>query len=514
VTFTPAGTNTTAGVPDFTEIEIKHSHLRLLHGEVRTSSPIHGAGMHRRFAASRDINDDDHVEPLSSVQRSLRREQLYRRSLAVADGVAALVITMVTAVLWGAPLQWQFLLMPVVAVVIAKIEGLYDRDDMVLRKSTLGEWRTLLRASTLTAIAAYLIWWIATAPPDGRGIRVFAFLLLGMFILVLPLRTMARRLARSSTSSERCVIVGAPHRCAPLASHLSDMPGVELIGAVSDDDVDCSVAGIHELVEQLGAERIIVVPHPGWGERGSLKLIQSAKWLGVRVSLMPTVMTVVGAAAAIDELDSMVLLGVPRFGLSRSSEALKRTFDLSFAVVALVVTAPLLMTIALFIRFESPGPALFRQKRIGRAGRPFTMYKFRSMVEDAERMKASLDDGNETAGLFKMTDDPRVTKVGKFMRRTYLDELPQLFNVIAGNMSLVGPRPLIESEDSLLQGFDRHRSRLTPGMTGPWQLRGPLNAALPELAKLDYLYASNWSVWADIDIILGTAARVLNRHGH
>ncbi len=128
-------------------------------------------------------------------------------------------------------------------------------------------------------------------------------------------------------------------------------------------------------------------------------------------------------------------------------------------------------------------------------------------------MKASLTDRNDTAGLFKLKNDPRVTRVGSVLRRTYLDELPQLFNVMKGEMSLVGPRPLVESEDALLTGYDRHRSRLTPGMTGPWQLRGPLNASLSELARLDYLYASNWSIWADVDI-LRSAARVVSRHGH
>jgi lipopolysaccharide/colanic/teichoic acid biosynthesis glycosyltransferase len=136
------------------------------------------------------------------------------------------------------------------------------------------------------------------------------------------------------------------------------------------------------------------------------------------------------------------------------------------------------------------------------------------MVANAEQMKADLGGHNETSGLFKMADDPRVTKSGKFLRRAHLDELPQLVNVLKGEMSLVGPRPLIEAEDQLLQGYDRHRSRLTPGITGPWQLRGPIDAPLSELAKLDYIYASNWSIWADVDILVGTATRVLNRRGH
>jgi lipopolysaccharide/colanic/teichoic acid biosynthesis glycosyltransferase len=136
------------------------------------------------------------------------------------------------------------------------------------------------------------------------------------------------------------------------------------------------------------------------------------------------------------------------------------------------------------------------------------------MVDDAEQLKQDLYEHNDADnGLFKMQEDPRITRVGRLIRKTYLDEIPQLINVIRGDMSLVGPRPLIASEDLLLTGSDRHRLALVPGMTGPWQLRGPLASPLPELAKLDYLYASNWSIWRDLDIILGTVARIFRRHG-
>jgi lipopolysaccharide/colanic/teichoic acid biosynthesis glycosyltransferase len=157
---------------------------------------------------------------------------------------------------------------------------------------------------------------------------------------------------------------------------------------------------------------------------------------------MPTVMTAVGAWTTVDEFDSMILLGVPRFGLSKSSAALKRALDLTVGSLTLLLTLPIMVVVAIAVRLDSKGLVFFRQKRIGRHGQPFTIYKFRSMVEGAERMQKDLHDLNETAGLFKMSDDPRVTKVGKILRRTYLDELPQLINVIKGDMSLVGPRGL------------------------------------------------------------------------
>jgi exopolysaccharide biosynthesis polyprenyl glycosylphosphotransferase len=509
---------TSYGVPTFDGLEIKDSHHRLVVERLQTVS-IGGAAeaehwWARRFVATQAIRNDESVGLLAPVRKSLRREQIYRQALAAADGTAALVSAVLVAAVWGVQLNWAFLGIPILAIFIGKVQGLYDHDDMVVKKSTIGEWRSVFRAVAMTTIGTYAVWWLSIHPTPHHGIRVFGLMVATMFALELPARAGARRLARSMASEERCLIVGCARGCAALEETLRDLPGVDFIGTVPDDDVDCSVAGVHELVARLEVERIVIVPHHGWGEPGILKLVQSAKWLGIRVSLMPTVLTVVGATTTVDELDSMILLGVPRFGLSRSSQALKRGFDMASASLLLAAAAPVFLLLIPAIRRDSEGPAFFRQKRIGRDGRPFTMYKFRSMIVNAERMKADLDGLNETNGLFKMIDDPRVTRLGRFLRRTYLDELPQLINVLRGDMSLVGPRPLIESEDALLTGYDRHRSRLTPGMTGPWQLRGPLDASLSELAKFDYTYASNWSIWADIDILLGTVARVFSRGGH
>jgi exopolysaccharide biosynthesis polyprenyl glycosylphosphotransferase len=490
---------------DFETLE--GGNLRLI-----SSSP-HGSAA-RAAEPERRVLQDHEFEELAPVTALMRREQTHRRWLAGADGLGALVTILIVARFRGQPFSWAFLACPLLAVLIAKVQGLYDRDDMTVRKSTLTEWRAVLRAAALTGVASYVLWYAVTDDLAKRGVRTIAALVLGNFLLTLPARAAARSLARRLSADARCLIVGTPHRCMELGSVVDATAGVELVGIVPDARLDCSVAGVSALVEELGVQRIIVGPHPGSSEEDVLTLIRSAKWLGVRVSLMPTLMSVVGAATTVDELDSIVLLGVPRFGLSPSSAVLKRTLDLVLGSLALLVLSPVMAMTALVIRLDSTGPALFRQRRIGREGRPFVICKFRSMVDDADQMKAALTDRNETAGLFKLKNDPRVTRVGSALRRTYLDELPQLFNVMKGEMSLVGPRPLVESEDALLTGYDRHRSRVTPGMTGPWQLRGPLNASLSELARLDYLYASNWSIWADIDILLGTAARVVSRHGH
>src|SRR5262249_22987443 len=175
--------------------------------------------------------------------------------------------------------------------------------------------------------------------------------------------------------------------------------------------------------------------------------------------------------------------------------------------------APLFALLAVVIRLDSRGPAVYRQTRIGRDGEPFTMWKLRTMVDGADAMKPSLQTLNEADGLFKIAEDPRVTRVGRRLRRFSLDELPQLVNVLRGEMSLVGPRPLVRDDDARITGLDRRRLQLTPGMTGPWQILGSARVPLQEMIKLDYLYVAGWSLWVDVTILLRTIPYVLARRG-
>jgi lipopolysaccharide/colanic/teichoic acid biosynthesis glycosyltransferase len=205
------------------------------------------------------------------------------------------------------------------------------------------------------------------------------------------------------------------------------------------------------------------------------------------------------------------MLGIRCFGMSPSSRALKRAFDLVAASVGLLLVAPVMAAIALAIRFDSAGPVMFRQVRVGRDGRHFSIWKFRTMIVDAEACKEELRAHNEAGdGLFKIAEDPRVTRVGRLLRGTSLDELPQLFNVLHGEMGLVGPRPLVVDEDAQVLGLDRSRLDLTPGMTGPWQVLGA-RVPMEEMVGLDYLYAANWSLWRDVKILLRTVHHVARR---
>jgi lipopolysaccharide/colanic/teichoic acid biosynthesis glycosyltransferase len=210
----------------------------------------------------------------------------------------------------------------------------------------------------------------------------------------------------------------------------------------------------------------------------------------------------------------MTLLGVRRYGLSRSSALLKRSLDVTGAAALVLLIGPLMLLIALAIKLDTRGPVLFRQRRMGRNNLAFEMLKFRTMVVDADAHKPALRERNEAGGgLFKIEDDPRVTRVGRFLRRTSLDELPQLFNVLRGDMALVGPRPLVIDEDRLVEGWQRRRLLLAPGMTGMWQIFGSARIPLQEMVKIDYLYGANWSLWLDVKILLRTVPFVLGRRG-
>jgi lipopolysaccharide/colanic/teichoic acid biosynthesis glycosyltransferase len=204
----------------------------------------------------------------------------------------------------------------------------------------------------------------------------------------------------------------------------------------------------------------------------------------------------------------------PQLPFTRSSMVLKRTFDFVVTLAGLVAIAPIVFVIAVAIKLDTRGPVLFRQRRVGRHGAHFEMLKFRTMVRDAESLKDSLAGHNEALeGLFKIKDDPRITRVGKLLRRTSLDELPQLLNVLRGDMSLVGPRPLIVDEDNRVRGWQRRRLELLPGMTGHWQLLGPARTSLLEMITIDCAYVVNWSLWTDIAILLKTMTHVVGRRG-
>jgi exopolysaccharide biosynthesis polyprenyl glycosylphosphotransferase len=454
-----------------------------------------------------------HAEVESAALRDLRRrEQNYRLALACADACGAVCAVLLSFVLIGGyGLRPEFLVVIPAIVLVAKLQGLYDHDDLVMRKSTLDEFPRLLNLATLFALLIWLArhYVVIGAPSTPLLLALWGLLLATVFTL----RFIARDIAGRLSSVERCLVVGSPTLYRRLEGKLEGEPRVALVGWVSFDKVARDLSALRSLTAKLSIHRIIISTAGGADTELTMDLVRGAKATGARVSILPDVLAAVGSAVVFDDLGGMPLLGVPRFGLSRSSSCLKRVFDLAGATIGLLVLAPITFVVALLIKLDSPGPVLFRQTRIGRGDAPFQMLKFRTMVEGADSMKGELLGRNEASGLFKIVDDPRITRVGRCLRTTSLDEAPQLLNVLRGNMSLVGPRPLVVDEDQCITGFDRRRLHLTPGMTGRWQILGSARIPLSEMVKIDYLYVANWSLWADIKILLQTAYFVVLRRG-
>jgi exopolysaccharide biosynthesis polyprenyl glycosylphosphotransferase len=440
-----------------------------------------------------------------------RREALHRRMLGLADVLAAALALVVFVDLLGDDhTATAALLSTPLVIVLFKIAGLYDRDELRIVHSTLDEAPLLLQLTGLFALGVTML--ESVIIEGALGGAQIAGLWLGAFVAILAARVLARWIAGRISPLERCLVIGEPEIAQRVVNKLHSSRAHAVVVAslpLSGRELDAldSLESVRGLVSELRVHRLILAPAAA-GTPDLTRLIRIAKAVGVRVSLLPHMFEAVGSAVQFDDVDGMTMLGVRRFGLPRTSRLLKRSFDLVVGSLLLLCVAPVMAAIALAIRLDSPGPVLFRQPRVGRDGRHFSIFKFRSMVTDADALKEELRVRNEAGGgLFKIAHDPRVTRVGTFLRRTSLDELPQFFNVLAGEMSLVGPRPLVIDEDALVFGLDRSRLHLTPGMTGPWQVLGA-RVPMQEMVGIDYLYVANWSLWLDLKLLLRTVQHV------
>lgn len=444
-----------------------------------------------------------------------RRDATFRRALLVADSLAALAALFLAVQVIGndalSPLG--YLAAPLV-VLVSKLIGLYDHDELVLRKSTLDEAPKLFQLSALYALLLSLL--------QGHLIagQLSATQVLGVWVLLfvgtLVSRYTARAIAGSFAPPERCVIIGdlgystiGEKLERGAAGHLVLAGRVDLD---FDGEQRLVLDRIREAIVLNDAHRVILAPQ-STDSANVLDAIRLSKSLGVKISLLPRLFEVVGTSVVFDDIDGVTVLGVRRFGLTRSSALLKRAMDVTVSGLGIVAIFPLLALIAAAVRLDSSGPLLYRQVRVGRDGKLFEMLKFRSMVLDADASRDELREEWGLTDLFKLEHDPRVTRVGRLLRASSFDELPQLFNVFRGDMSLVGPRPLVLDEDRLVEGWHRRRLHLVPGMTGPWQVLGSTRVPLQEMVKIDYVYIANWSLWRDVKILIRTAQHVLRRSG-
>jgi exopolysaccharide biosynthesis polyprenyl glycosylphosphotransferase len=304
-----------------------------------------------------------------------------------------------------------------------------------------------------------------------------------------------------------------PHRgmdpvgvCLPPASPtppgLSEVP---VLGGPED---------ILQVVDDTGAHVVAVVSHPDLFGHPLRRLAWALEDRDVELIVSPGIVEVAGPRLSIRPIAGLSLLHLERPAASGGQMLLKASFDRSMGIVILVLAAPLLLAIAAAVRLTSHGPALFTQTRVGVGGREFSIYKFRSMVPDAERKLIDLaqhDEGNGT--LFKIRSDPRVTRIGQYLRRYSLDELPQLLNVARGEMSLVGPRPPLPSEVADYNDDAVRRLRVRPGMTGLWQVSGRSDLSWEQSLQLDLRYVDNWSMTLDLSILWRTLRAVVRGSG-
>jgi exopolysaccharide biosynthesis polyprenyl glycosylphosphotransferase len=455
---------------------------------------------------------------------SMRRDTLFRRMLATADLLALLAAFTVAMTISGRGPRFIGAGVLVVPILLmgAKLTGLYDRDETLLHKTTLDEAPQLFQMATLCALVTWLLG--GSAVGDAVYRKEALLLWVALAVLLVLARAGARALALRMAPAERCLFIGDEASAQAVRLKLKGGGGVKatLVARVDLEQAEPwstdtfsapRLVEIADLAQSLDVHRAIIAPRSAdAGEM--LNLVRTLKAVGVRVSVLPRLLEVVGSSIEFDDLHGVMVMGVRRFDLTRSSAKLKRAFDLLGASLGLLAVSPLMIAIAAAIRLDSRGPVFFRQTRVGRDSRRFQMIKFRTMVVGADLMKETLRERNEAQdGLFKIVDDPRVTRVGRFLRKCSLDELPQLLNIVAGEMSLVGPRPLVVDEDRRVEGWHRRRLELMPGMTGHWQILGPARVPLREMVAIDYLYVANWSLWTDIKILLRTVPHVLGRRG-
>ena len=469
-----------------------------------------------------------------------RRGWLIRRALVVADVVGLGLAFLAAELLFSAQAQgdpvhpWLevlvFALTLPIWVVMGRLYGLYKHDEErndhttvddligIFHFVTVGAW-VFFTGASLTHLTALNLH------------KLLTFWALAI-LLVVAGRVVARSLCRRRVAYiQNAVIVGAGDIGQRVAQKFIQHPeyGVNVVGFVDDAPKEqhegleeLAILGppssLEEVIRALDVDRVIVAFSNSSHEE-TLDVVRSLSDFYLQVDIVPRLFDVVSPSTTIHSVEGIPLIGLPPFHLSRSSQLLKRATDVCVSAALLLLAAPALAFIAIRIKLDSHGPVLFRQARIGVGDRTFTVLKFRTMTEDAEEHKKEVAHLNRharqgrDARMFKIPDDPRITRFGRTLRRYALDELPQLLNVVKGEMSLVGPRPLVHDEDRYVLGWGRRRLALKPGMTGLWQVLGRSAISFDEMVRLDYMYVTTWSLWNDFRLLGRTIPLVLNGRG-
>ncbi|HVV89714.1 MAG TPA: sugar transferase [Solirubrobacterales bacterium] len=461
---------------------------------------------------------------LSGPEGSRRRGSLLRRLLALGDWtaliVALLAVTAATSSTDVADLFWAVLFSPS-WILVVKLHGLYDHDHRRIRHSTLDEVPSLVSATVLGTLVLDGLLAISPVGPlsPKSAIALGIGTLLGSFVLRGCLRWVWHR----ATPVALGLVIGPPATVDTVARRVVTHPETRLylVGYLSAADGEDSAelprlgtpADISEVARATGIERVVVTEQQ-MSELAAERLIEECKEAGLALTFLPQHYGLLGPGIELNRLAELPVLDFRFSDPPRSTQAMKRAMDVFVSGLLLVALSPLLLMAAIAILIDSGRPVFFRQRRCGKDGVPFTMLKFRTMVADAEdRLSELIDLSKLDEPAFKIPDDPRVTRVGRHLRRTSVDELPQLINVLRGEMSLVGPRPEEEAVVALYDERQRGRLAIKPGLTGPMQVYGRSDLTFEERLAMERDYLDNLSLLTDLQILMRTPRAIVRGEG-
>lgn len=484
------------------------------------------------------IELEDTARPLTLAvarQRVKRRNRLLLSLARAASDV--LIISVAFAAAWWC--RYELELGPVVAEYNFVSVDTYFPVQLGLTVALLivytfnGQYRHRLGVSWLDEVGsiavgttvgiALMIIAVFYYRPVALSRLMFVYALV-LIVVALSLSRLAEHVLRAQLrkrgiGTERGLVVGAGSLGRLILQNTVAKPelGFNVVGFVDDERTEDlgrfkalgKPADLTRLIWEQDIDEVIVAL-PSERHRDIHRILANCQKQGVSFRIVPDFYGYSIRQLDISDVNGIPLIGLKDVTMGRWARVIKRAIDILVSGVVLVVASPLIAIIALVIKLDSPGPVFFKQVRLGRGGRPFEAYKFRSMREGAEAELEKLRDLNEAGGpIFKIREDPRITKVGRWLRRTSLDELPQFYNILVGEMSLVGPRPPLPAEVEDYEDWHRSRLKALPGLTGLWQVSGRSNLTFDEMAMLDLWYIENWSLGLDLKIILQTVPAVL-----
>jgi len=464
-----------------------------------------------------------------STSPARRRGAVLAKMLYVGDSLAALSAAAIAVLLLGltnslgATLAYVLingLIWPLAAFSI----GLYRSDQ-------LAAWASAVSEVPRGVVGMLLITWPLFGAASLLGLDSVVGLtfltVAATAIFAAAAGTIVRAgLHRAPELRQRTLILGSGIVAGQVVKKLLNNAqfGLVPVGIVDDEVHDVGTPDLpwlgrfDDLEAVIKEQRIdhVIIAFSKASHEQLLEAIRACRDAGVAVGVVPRLFEFLDGVRALDQVGGLPMLSIGATNLTSASMTAKRVLDLVGSLATIVVLSPLMIAIAIAIKLESRGPVFFRQPRAGRGNTSFQLIKFRSMYLDAEQRKDEMESLNEASDgvMFKIRSDPRVTRIGRFLRRSSLDELPQLFNVLKGEMSLVGPRPLIFPETAALEEhWHQRRLELRPGLTGPWQVYGRSQSPFQEMVRFDYQYVAGWSLARDIEILLATLPAVVSGRG-